>query len=327
MAYKRIVVGFSTLPRRIPGLGPVLDSINAQSIRADAIYISVPRFSTRENRPYPMEELQNIAQKYGAEIVIVDEDYGPLTKLMGMLLKEPHKIDTLLITVDDDHALHPRTIESLVRGAYKYPMDVVAINGVRVDTLSRPLLPQFYSAVWLKNAPMLSSLALKDGDQVNIIMGYGGVAYPRWVFGTEIPNVAMETRRKDTTANTYIPKLHNHDDLYTSAWLKILGVRKRCVDFIDPCSGHQPLPQSREYALCADGNVSRTNSTAIKHVRGWFAIINALQKQQVLERNCEMSDVPIYKDTVLISAITITATLVLLAGICVYTIRKCKKSK
>ena len=291
-----MAVGLTTIPRRVESLGPVLKSVNDQSYAPDYKIISVPEYSSRENKPYPMKELEGIAESYGFEVNVIKEDFGPLTKLMGMVMMFPRVDGLLLITIDDDHVLHRDTVMTLVDGSNRYPGDVVAINGLRVDVLG--LVPQFSSSVWLNNSPLTSWMALRDGDQVNLIMGYGGVAYPRNVL---VPDTYMESLRNGT-------KLHNHDDLYISAWLNRLGVTKRHVG---PGNiGHAPLPQSGEHALCAGNNRTRTQGTARAHLREWLSIIRGLQEKGVLERKCQMEKLEVTKDVALVMIVGIVFVLI-----------------
>jgi hypothetical protein len=290
--YDRVIVGLTTIPRRAGLLDPVLDSINKQTFKPTKVVISVPQYSTRENKPYPLEQLKETVEKHGAVLNVIDVDYGPLTKLMGLLLKEPYRKGTLLITVDDDYVLNPKTVETLVNGAEMYPLEVVAISGMRIE------YPHFFTSI----GPVPQGLKLKSGDELNIVMGFGGVAYPRYVFGerSTIPDEKMESKRIGPQS---IPQLHNHDDLYISAWLKQLGVKKRLIDPLD----HKPLPQSASYALCAENNRKQTPLTMVKHVKRHLAVIKALHKQGLLEYNKEMNPILFAKDLPLVAAFTLLA--------------------
>jgi hypothetical protein len=315
--YDRVVVGLTTVPRRVEQLRPVLDSLRAQSTAPDVIYISVPAFSAREQRPYPMEALRAYEAEYpGVKVIVVGEDYGPLTKLMGMLLAEPLARGTLLITVDDDYRMHPRTVEALLGAAEEHPMEAVALNGLRIDMTARRLLPTFSASLWLESSPLTRWMSLNRGDQVNVVMGYSGVAYPRWAFGSEIPNAAMESVRVGSGA---IPHLHDHDDLYSSSWLKVVGAKKRQAG---PCGRHEALPQSRSFALCAGGSPQRTNSTALRHVRTWAGLVKTLQDRGLLEVEGDMSPVPLYKDVPTVSAAALAAAAVGAVALCFYISRK-----
>ncbi len=308
--YDRIVLGLTTVPRRVPDLAPVLDSISAQTLHPDTVYISVSKYSDREKRPYPIDELKAMCDQRGFVVNVIDRDYGPLTKLMGMLLVEPMKVGTLIITVDDDHVLHPDTVETIVRGAERYPGDVVALNGARVDMT---YLPHFYTAVWVKNSVLSDWMALREGDQLNLVMGYGGVGYPRSVFGTTIPDGGMEAMRIPGTPQT-VPSLHTNDDLYISAWLGKLGVRKTQIRFRNSSYGHLPLPQSFDHALCAEGESARTNSSAVNHMKKWLGLVRTLQQRNLIERNGDMDPVPLYKDITLVSLVSVAAVLTLVVG-------------
>lgn len=317
MQYKKVVVGLTTIPARVGALGPVLDSIAAQTRKPDELVISVSRISARENKPYPLDELEALAKPYGATINVIETDYGPLTKLMGLLLRYPLEVDendkTLLITVDDDHAIHPTTVEHLVAGAERYPGQVVACNGLRADFCSRSALPVFRSGVWMRKCPLTAWMGLKQGAEINLVMGYGGVAYPRIAFGpsANVPDVQMEAwRRKDS--HECVLRLHNHDDLYISTWLDRLGVTKRAWPFADGTVDHRPLPQSYEFALCAGGDGSkRDNNSAIKHGKEWTGLVRRLQTSHGLKRDSQLASVPVQTD---IGLVAVGAAVVVLVG-------------
>lgn len=330
--YRKVVVGLTTIPARVSALGPVLDSIAAQTRKPDELVISVSRISARENKPYPLDELEAIAKPYGATVHVIDTDYGPLTKLMGLLLRYPLEQDqndrTLLITVDDDHAIHPTTVAHLIEGAEHYPDSVLACNGLRADFTSRQVLPIFRSGVWMRKSPLTSWLGLKNGHEINLVMGYGGVAYPRAAFGpsASVPDPQMEAWRiKDSPE--CVPRLHNHDDLYISTWLDRLGVVKVAWPFPSAHTDHKPLPQSYEFALCAGGDGSKRDSnSALKHGKEWTGLVRRLQEKHGLKKDWQMEAVPLQTDIGLMAA---GATVLVLAsaGLGLYLVLKSRRAQ
>lgn len=310
--YDRVVVGLTTVPNRVGNLGAVLDSIDRQTRKATEVVVCVPEFSQREQKEYPTGQIRKIASSHGASIRVISEDYGPLTKLMGLLLTEPPAAGTLLITVDDDNVLHPDTVETLVAEAERHPYEVVAIDCVRVDAVG---MPKFGTSVWLRNNMATGWASLSAGDQANVVMGCGGVAYPRLAFGSNLPDPEMEALRKGSAS---IPGLHYSDDLYISAWLCSMGVKKRCASFKDVSARHSAMPGSRENALCSDGKPNYSALTAASHTLRWFRIVRELQQRGLLERVGDMEGTRFGKDLVVIAA----AALVL-SSLCALAYRRC----
>ena len=71
-----VYVGMTTLPSRIGRLRPTIDSLRAQSLVPDRIFVSVPLRSTREGREYDVPPWL-AAPPTGVELVRCATDYGP----------------------------------------------------------------------------------------------------------------------------------------------------------------------------------------------------------------------------------------------------------
>lgn len=109
-------VGLTTLPSRIAKLGPTVESLLAQTLLPDAVFISLPRCSVRENRSYDLPDwLERPPEPL--QVLRLERDYGPATKLLGCLPRISR--DACLIVVDDDmrykQFLVERLYESQVR--------------------------------------------------------------------------------------------------------------------------------------------------------------------------------------------------------------------
>ena len=67
------------------------------------------------------------------KVVYVDEDYGPVTKILGALLQEDDK-NTVIITVDDD-VIYPETlVEELLYHHYKFPNTALSSSGLSIGS-------------------------------------------------------------------------------------------------------------------------------------------------------------------------------------------------
>ena len=79
----KIIICFSTIPSRIKDLEPIVLSLLNQSLRPDKIYINVPikyrRFSEKFIEPEYLRKYEKV------KVFYLDEDYGPATKLLGIL--------------------------------------------------------------------------------------------------------------------------------------------------------------------------------------------------------------------------------------------------
>jgi len=105
-----VFVGLTTLPSRIAKLGSTIESLLAQTLPPEAIFISLPRRSVRENCSYYLPEWLEPAPR-GVHVLRPERDYGPATKLLGCLPRIGR--DACLIVVDDDMHYKPFLVERL----------------------------------------------------------------------------------------------------------------------------------------------------------------------------------------------------------------------
>jgi hypothetical protein len=107
-----VFVGLTTLPSRIGKLRPTVESLLAQTLVPDRIFVCVPFRSSREGCDYVLPAWLQTPPP-GVQVVRSALDYGPGTKLLGCL---PHiPVDACLIVVDDDMVYKPFLVERLYR--------------------------------------------------------------------------------------------------------------------------------------------------------------------------------------------------------------------
>lgn len=282
--YSRVVIGLTTIPARALGLTPLLRSVAAQSRLPDALYVSVPRVCRRDGKRYPEARLAALLATELPGVGVLDrvsDDHGPLTKLMGMLMRERARGmlmhererdaagDTLLVTVDDDRLLHPRFLEAISAAAARHRGAVVCFKGINYGSALR-------FSVRMELPGPLSALSLPDGSEVNIVSGFGGVAYPLAAFdgSPTLPDPDMQALEKE------VPGLVRNDDLYISCWLHGLGVRKIAVAFpFDGSPTCDSPDQSARQPLCGGA----TPLAIVRHGHEWASIVGRLQALGALE--------------------------------------------
>ena len=302
-----------------------------QTVRPDALCLGIPRFSTRENRPYDVPSLQRaIAEANAAtpacpaldvRVVELDADYGPLCKLLGALsaTSGPASAGTLVVTVDDDQIYDERLLETIVAGAAAHPDSVVCFCGHAISANERLLGVYewgFRSSGFDGNA-LARAFQLDSGSRVDIVSGWCGVAYPRRLLPDALD---WELEAIRTTLN---PVLHRNDDVYISAWLSRLGVPRvlvaypadsRHVQREDKIVGRQnPLSLSGSSGYVA-GNV--------RHLFEWWSLISYMRSHGFFAETARIaprSAVP-YKSVTAVGA-TATVALVSLcaAAVCALT--------
>ena len=82
-----IFVSLSTVPARLPLIRPVLLQLIRQTQPADAVVLSVPYFSTRQDQCYRLPNFLRSDPELRRNITLLrsDEDYGPATKLIPLV--------------------------------------------------------------------------------------------------------------------------------------------------------------------------------------------------------------------------------------------------
>jgi hypothetical protein len=107
-----VFVGLTSLPSRVAKLEPTIESLLAQTLKPDRIFVSLPRRSIREKREYQLPDWL-ASPPPGVQLVRPEHDYGPATKLLGCLDRIDG--DSCLIVVDDDMVYKPFLVERLYR--------------------------------------------------------------------------------------------------------------------------------------------------------------------------------------------------------------------
>lgn len=192
-----IVVTFTTTPYRIHDMEPTIKSILKQNINVDAIYVAIPYIFKRDNLTYTIPEW---LQKQRKIQIIRTEDYGPATKLLGVLKHVPLDPQTIIITVDDDITYPKNTIVRLAYEAKKFPHAAIGIAGVHPKYDDQGIL--------VSNNIGGFKPASAPRAQATILQGFAGIAYRRIFFADDIFNIENAPR-----------ECINADDVYLSFYL------------------------------------------------------------------------------------------------------------
>jgi len=112
----KYTVSLTTIPSRFDTLYLTIDSIIEQTVKPDKIIINIPKiYGFRfNNTSIPLVKINEFIEKYSKYNIIVniiDRDYGPGTKLLGLLNSDLIKQDEFIILLDDDVIYKPYLIE------------------------------------------------------------------------------------------------------------------------------------------------------------------------------------------------------------------------
>lgn len=121
-----IIISLSTIPSRIELIDPTLNSLLDQTVRPEKIYLNVPKFSIRENRAYVIPD--RLKNHPIIEVVEVDKDWGPATKMIPTLLREADR-DTPILVLDDDYVYTKNLVETYVKSMEEIDHAVLCLKG------------------------------------------------------------------------------------------------------------------------------------------------------------------------------------------------------
>jgi hypothetical protein len=134
MAFKqRLWVCLTCIPSRIKYLPLTITSLLGQTSPPERIFVFIPHFSRKEERPYPAADLEKCRLHSSVEIVRCANDYGPITKLLPVLdesfLSDRNVDDVAIINVDDDKIYAETLLASLYAGHLRHPTSAIGLSG------------------------------------------------------------------------------------------------------------------------------------------------------------------------------------------------------
>lgn len=207
IANEEIVVSFSTTPYRINKIKPVLQTLFNQNVKINKIYLSIPNKFKRDKLEYVIPQWLKDEQRV---TILRTEDYGPATKLLGVLEQVRLSPKTIIITVDDDIHYPKNLILHLAYTAKKFPNNVIALSGADID----------YDETANVRSPGHGVIdKFESNSLVDVVKGFSGVAYRAGFFDESIFQI------KDAPNACYI-----HDDFYISFYLARHSIPRRILN-------------------------------------------------------------------------------------------------
>lgn len=293
----RVVASLTTMPDRYFKTVKTLQTLNKQTYKFDAIYLSLPEKSRRLGIDYPpiTEEMAQLCT------VVRCIDYGPITKILGGLLSEDDP-ETVIISFDDD-MIYPNTlVESLMRHHNEFPDSAIGSSGMLLK----------YSCPMCAITPNEDNFLFRipkfpvppQGRRVDSIYGYSGALYVRKFFPPknkleeDFLNYALNDR------NMFI-----NDDITISGYLSLKGVERRIfpnmpiVSFVLDAETGTRLRNKNEISYDLDMFFQRMN-----------AAISAAKK---LGMYSQTEEVDITETIIGVSAIIVLCVLAIII-ICIY---------
>eukprot|EP00658_Telonema_sp_P-2_P043058 TRINITY_DN31014_c0_g1_i1.p1 TRINITY_DN31014_c0_g1~~TRINITY_DN31014_c0_g1_i1.p1 ORF type:complete len:359 (-),score=45.66 TRINITY_DN31014_c0_g1_i1:245-1321(-) len=224
---ERIVVTLTTRPDRLaPGmLNPTLDSIFAQDLKPDVVYLNIPPgLNKRTGQEYVIPE--DLSSMKGLKIIRA-EDKGPLTKLYPALEAEDDP-RTIVISVDDDKLYSKHLVRTLVWHLNNAKNTAFSCCG--------------WSLWWWPNhfqhvGPVPYFMRTLNGVYMDVLQGVCGNAYRRGFF--DVAELAQPPEECYTV-----------DDLWIAGYLMGADVKRAVINAqLDPQKRTEVNEASAEFAL------------------------------------------------------------------------------
>ena len=200
------------MPRRYDVLQKSIEGLLNQTVKLDAIYITLPKKSRRLGIEYP--PLPEYITKH-CKVVHLEEDYGPVTKILGGLLAEEKDPNTVIISFDDDSIFDKNFVEVIIKYHEKHPKACICATGALIR---RGFFPYWTIISSLKPFHLIKGFTgfdlKKHNHRCDLVFGVGGVLYTRGMFPSnkdlydEFIHYAMED-----------DALFHNDDVLISSYL------------------------------------------------------------------------------------------------------------
>jgi len=246
----RLVVTLATIPSRIAQIGPVIESLKAQTRRPDQIYLCISEICIRDQSPYEIPDW--LRRDESVEIVVSAQDYGPATKLIGMLDREPDP-QTRIVIVDDDFDYRADMVELFERRFEEYGRAAaLGSSGGRIprhwSQMEARIGPEIEARPQLRHEFVFIAESPKDVPVDILQYGFGAIVLRGW-FGDDIRGLVEP-----------LEPLFFADDVLFSGYLASKGVQRICI-------GGMPLPRLLGHRntrpLHGDGRATRNLKAAI----------------------------------------------------------------
>lgn len=142
----RIVTTMTVIPTREESILQTIESIQAGTVKPDAMYVNIPQTYVRFKNPLD-PSLPEKLKSLGVTIINLEHDRACLNKILPILDHEKDP-ETLVVTLDDDMSYTPRFIEGLYKG-WKEFGGVVGYSGmIFPETVLRYTGQLRYGIVW-----------------------------------------------------------------------------------------------------------------------------------------------------------------------------------
>ncbi len=205
---EHIIVSFSTTPYRIEKMQSTVKSLFEQNAKIDKIYLSVPYKFKRDNLEYKIPQWLQDEKRI---TILRTEDYGPATKILGVLEQVKLDPNTIIITVDDDIYYPHNLVLQLAYKAKQNPNYAIGLTGSNPEYDEEGKISKHSAEGFYNNYTPDAS--------VSFLQGFSGIAYRRKFFDESIFEIKNAPK-----------ECVNSDDLYLSFYLSKRAVKRTILN-------------------------------------------------------------------------------------------------
>lgn len=254
----RVVATLTTMPDRYSKVVKTLETLNRQTYKLDDIYLSLPQKSRRLGIEYPPipSEISNLCT------IVSCVDYGPITKIVGGLLKEDDP-NTVIISFDDDMIYPDNLVEALINRHKQYPNSAIGSSGMLLKypcpmCAITPNEDNFFYRIPKFPVP-------DEGRKVDSIYGYPGALYLRKFFPKK-ESLESEFLNYALIDNNMLM----NDDIVISGYLSLSNVDRRIfpnmpvVSFVLDETTNERVRTNNEISYDLDRFFQRMNDAITK---------------------------------------------------------------
>jgi hypothetical protein len=204
---RRVIASLSTLPDRIGNLAPTIRSLLGQTRPPDEIVITVPEFSSRQQKAYVIPKY--LAQFPRLRILHCGKDWGPATKFIPVIQEElaTGRGDTLILVVDDDRTYPRDALEIYLCYSTELPNATLCFRGA----------PMPSDLKW-RRPKLARADRLREPKKVAVITGCGSYLVQPRFFDAQLWDYSSAP-----------PGAFYMDDIWISGCLDRRGVKKYVV--------------------------------------------------------------------------------------------------
>lgn len=241
-----IYISLTTVPLRInlwDSFKQNLESLlNQNTSNNYKVVLNIPyHYKNNSNEEYIIsDKLQQLAENNSKLIINrVNEDYGPIVKITGVLSVSTNP-DDILIVCDDDHFYHEDMLEYHLKKMQQYPNSIIAFRG-DVPIEKREWEEDKTKKYILR--PTHIFFPVKQDSQLAIPGHWHSVGYKRGFFKDDFFDIIPLSDNDDTLVGYYAKK--NQIDIVCAAWDK--ETDWRAVNENGRCASSFPIKYTLPY--------------------------------------------------------------------------------